>query len=208
MAYYVDGGVVPEFARTIVEFAEAWGARLTEQRIRVYAQALGHVEWDALLRAFSACVAECRTFPTVAEILRHAQPSSDDAALLAWTGLCRAVSRVGSWTSVDVADGAAAQALVDVFGSWAAFCAVEEGPELALKRQQFLAAYRQARRGSPPPRRLDGLCAASGPSGGILGRIDGATVTTSDRALESGRERPRLSEGTDAEAVEGARRSR
>lgn len=214
MSYYVDGAVTAEFAQAMVKLAAAWDYPLTEERIRVYAKALGGVEWPALMRAFSACVAESRTFPAVADILRHAQPTGDDAALLAWTGLCRAVGTVGAWASVIVTDGAAAQALTDVFGSWPAFCAVDEGPELALKRQQFLAAYRQARRGGClPTRRLAGLCEATAERvleapGAWVGLVDGATATAvpDQPQLAAGGERRALVEGADAPPVEGAGR--
>lgn len=207
MAYYVDGAVTPQFARAVIQLAEAWGARLTEDRIRVYAQALGHVEWDPLQRAFGACVAECRTFPTVAEILRFAQPSADDAALLAWAALSRAVEKFGSYMSIEIDDPAAAQAVADVFGSWPNLCSYDDGPGLALKRQEFLAAYRAARRsGRSGLVRLKGICEQSGTYsrteavhfGRILLAQGTSTCVRETRLLSgSGSDRQRLISGDD-----------
>jgi hypothetical protein len=210
--YYVDGAVTPEFAVAFERLASAWDAAPSQERVRAYAKALNDVPRERLLAAFAACMKEYRMFPSIADVLRHVTPGADDEALLAWTGLCRAVERAGAWASVVVEDGAAAQALLDVFGSWPSFCGIDDGPELALKRQQFLAAYRQARRAvGRAPRRLEGRCeAASGNAGELapatcVWRVAGAGVGPArDRAqLPAGHERTALMEGADAQAAQG-----
>jgi hypothetical protein len=85
----------------------------------------------------------------------------DDRALLAWNSMEQAAAKVGAYQSILFADASAAQALLHVFGSWPNWCQQEAGPELALKRQQFLAVYREIRRtgaaGSKPVRLSGGL---------------------------------------------------
>lgn len=166
--YYVDGAVTPQFAKMMVWLAEAIGVRVAESTIRIYAEMLGDIEVEDLRRVFRAIANEPsdrRTFmPGVPEIRRHLQPTGDDAALLAWTALNAAASDVGAWASIDIEDGAAAEAVQMVFGSWPAFCEMEDGPALAIKRQEFMAAYRQAARvrRAVDAVRLPGLCAVAG----------------------------------------------
>lgn len=165
MTRTANGDVAPWFAAVMVETAEAAGIRLTETRIRIYALDLEDLPPDAIVAAFRRVRREgSGFFPSVAEIRRQVEGTPDDRALLAWTALERAVGLVGAYQSLDVADTAAAEALVTVFGTWPAFCAHEAGPELLVKRQAFLAAYRaaRARERDAGPRRLIGLHEASG----------------------------------------------
>lgn len=143
----------------MVKLAEAWGARLSETRIRLYAISLADVDLHDLRRACGDAVRECRYFPSVSELRGFVGlPSREDAALVAWAAFGQAASSAGAYASVVVDDSAAAEALEQVFGSWAEFCAMEDGPALTLKRQEFLAAYRSARtRPRTGPRRLVGL---------------------------------------------------
>jgi len=187
-----DGGVTVEFAERIVKLAAAWGARLDEGRIRIYARALGDVPLRDLDRAFGEAIRECKFFPSVAEIRAYVTPMREDAGLVAWTALSRAASSAGAYVSVVVEDAAAAEALEAVFGSWGEFCLFEDGPGLALKRQEFMAAYRGARtRGVGEPRRLTGIL--SPPPADLaphtwIARIAGASVTIErDRPALGGR---------------------
>jgi len=155
-----DGAVDGRFAELMVTLAESLGVRLTEARIRLYAHLLGDVTIDDLRVAFGRAARERTSgfFPTVGELRSFLGPTVDDGALIAWTALGRAAAEAGAYATIEFEDALAASALVDVFGSWAAFCATEDGPALALKRQEFLAAYRQARRvGLVGPRELPGL---------------------------------------------------
>lgn len=181
MSHVRDGVVTREFAALMVLLAEAYPrVELREGTIRLYAQQLADLSLAEVRRAMDAAIRESDWFPTVAALRRQARPTGDDAALLAWTALCQAVEAVGAASSVEVEDGHAASALVAVFGSWPAFCAVPEGPELAIGRQAFLAAYRAARRSGPAsPARLAGTCEASGayPEGALAPRVWVAVLT-------------------------------
>lgn len=212
-----DGGVDASFAEMMTKLAAAWGTLLTEARIRIYAKALGDVEFRIVAAAASRSIRELKYFPTVSELRSFIAPSTDDSALIAWTAFGKAAETVGAYVSVDVDDGAAAFALAAVFGSWSAFCATEDGPGLALKRQEFMAAYRNAARTRRGPARLAGLCESSGtyPTGKLAPLVWAARIT--DGAVAATRERPRLeagathraiSEGADAQAVEGEAEAR
>jgi hypothetical protein len=152
-----DGGVTKEFADMMVKLAAAWGQTVTEARIIIYARALRDVPIQDVRRACGRAVSESEFFPSAAKLLGYVRPNADDGALIAWAAFEHAASAAGMYASVDVEDGAAALALTVAFGSWAEFCAHEDGPALAIKRQAFLAAYREARRAPQHPRRLVGL---------------------------------------------------
>lgn len=178
MAYLDKNGFVDlDFAQLLVWLAAATGSELSlsDQRVKSYAQDLGDVPWDDLKAACAAARRECKFFPTIPEIRRHLGPTPEDAALIAWAMLDNAARSVGSYASVVIADGAAADALVLAFGSWPEFAEAEDGPDLAQRRQVFLAAYRTARRNAQAiaqPRRLPGRCAAEGAVKGLVGLID------------------------------------
>lgn len=196
MSYVTDGAVTREFAQLMVALAEATNTKLTEGRVRVYAQDLSDIPWDQLTLACGQAMRATQFFPSIAEIRRQLGPSGDDAALIAWTALTQAVSLAGAYSSVEVEDGCAAEALEVVFGSWAGFCEIGDGPALAQKRQEYLAAYRNARRRSPPSRRLAGLCEVSGSyaAGALAPRVWVAAILASGRVVPH-RDRPRLAPG-------------
>lgn len=180
--------VSDEFAKDIVILAEAYGAKLSEARIRVYYEDLQDIPTPLLRSALKQARQSCRFFPTVADIRQFAIPSIDDSALIAWAAFERAAARVGSWSPVVVEDAAAAKALVDTFGSWPAYCAESDTITLNTKRQQFIAAYRQRRR-EPKPQyavSLEGL--AGGYTGsGLAGLISSnGSVERTDRPLLCG----------------------
>lgn len=196
-----SGNVSEPFAKLLVGLAEAFGTTLTEQRIRIYARALGDIDIDALKIAALAVVRSSKYFPTVSELRRHVEPSEDDAALIAWTGLLLAAVKVGAYMSLDVEDVSAAAALTAVFGSWAEFCG-QSDVALASQRASFLASHRQSRRilaqersSTTGPVRLAGLCESSGqyPSGAAASHVWAARLTA-DGDVVLAPERPRLEE--------------
>lgn len=160
------GNVREWFAKIVFEAAEAHGIKLTEARIRVYAADLGDLEPTQVVDAFRTCRRDgSGFFPSVAELRRQVVATPDDRALLAWNAMEQAASKIGAYQSVEFEDTAAARALTMVFGSWPSWCQQEIGPELLVKRQQFLAAYRDVRRqeaASAEPIRLSGLLEAGG----------------------------------------------
>lgn len=154
------------FAKVIFETAEAFGIKLTETRVRVYATELRDLTRADVEAAFSRCRREgSGFFPSLPELRRQVVATPDDRALLAWNAMEQAASKIGAYQSVEFEDPAAARALTMVFGSWPSWCEQETGPELLVKRQQFLAAYRDVRRqeaAGAEPIRLSGLLEGSG----------------------------------------------
>lgn len=180
-----------EIAPLMVALSEAYPAmKLREGTVRMYCSGLADVPIEAIKHAMSRAVRECNFFPTIAQLRGFIEPPVDDAALLAWSGLNKAARLVGAYQSLDVEDIAAASALKAVFGSWAAFCALDDGPALGGKRNEFLAAYREAKRHTRPGQvatRLPGLSAGRQLPEGWVGRITqaGTVTSTSDAARVS-----------------------
>jgi len=216
--YYVDGAATEEFAKWMYALADLIpSAKLTEGQIRAYAQVLGDIEPQALRTAFGRASRENDGFyPSAAQLRKLAgEPTSTDAALLAWSGLCRAAEEVGAYATLSCEDGCAVEALLSVFGSWQAFCEMPDGPALTQHRQQFLAYYRTWALAARKPRtHLPGICESSGRAPDFREaltwmaklRADGTILYGRDIvALEAGRERPALPEGRDAQDGKGAK---
>lgn len=163
MSYYSKGAAEPFFSEACFRLAEALGAKVTEEQIRLHARLLSDVPWEELRVAFAAAAntLDRGFYPTPGQLRSFLAPNPDDAALLAWAALTRAAEAAGSWSDVVLEDKAAADAVMLVFGSWPAFCQMDEGPAMHARRQEFLAAYRNAsrgRKGAQPAVRLRGLC--------------------------------------------------
>lgn len=147
MAHEHDGGVDPLFSQAMAKLAAAWDARLTEARIRSYARGLADIPMLAVLGAMARAIREAPFFPSVAQLRGYVDATPDDEAVLAWAALRDAASAVGAYGSVEL-DGCAAAAVRVVFGGWPQFCAEcdETHGGWGIRRQEFLAAYRAARR--------------------------------------------------------------
>ena len=197
------------FAHLMVTLAECYGAspsaKLTEERIRLYERGLSDLTQQQVRDASLSAVKELKWFPTIAELRAYAVPSPEDAALIAWSGLERAAGRVGAYASLQIDDRAIATALMETFGGWPEFCLTQDGPALALKRQEFLAAYRQARRlrkRAESAVRVPGLLEArsryTASQHVYVGRLAANGEVTSERArpgLPAGKQRLELGEG-------------
>lgn len=132
-----------EFLSVMTMLGVAFRVEANEPRIKLYADQLSDLSLDQLKVAAVTAVRECKFFPTVSELRRFAFGSIEDRALVAWSGLMQAASRVGAYRTVEIDDGVAALALAHVFGSWPEFCQAEDSPALAQLRQEFLATYRR-----------------------------------------------------------------
>lgn len=153
-----DGSVRKEFGDLLARLADDLGASITEQRIRDYAVALGDVPWPVLRRACGRALRESQFFPRPRELRSLAGfPAVEDDAVLAWSAFRAAAASAGAYTTVEIDDGAAAEALTLVFGSWPQFCAMDDGPALTQHRQEFMVAYRVARTRPQVARQLPGL---------------------------------------------------
>lgn len=156
-----DGKSSPEFARLMEKLANYYpNASIEAEQVVAYGKALGDIPLERLALAFSRAAQESRTFPSAAVLRSYVVSPTDDAGMLAWARLGELASQAGAWTSIWFEDGAVAQALEMSVGSWPDYCLLTDGPGMAIRRQEFLAAYRAARSmpGGRRPRQLPGLC--------------------------------------------------
>jgi hypothetical protein len=137
--------VSKEFAAVMLALAETFRVSVSEQRYKLYAEALSDLSQADIERAAARAMRECRWFPTPKELREFIEPSIDDAALIAWTGFQRAASDVGAWSSLTVEDPIAALTLNAVFGDWPSYCSLE-GAAVGARKAEFLATYRNLRR--------------------------------------------------------------
>ncbi len=178
------------FCKLMLWAAEAFpNARPREGTYRAYYAVLGDLTPEQTRAAFLHAMRESGTdfFPSAPKVRSYAVPSADDAGLLAWMGLHQAAQAVGVYQPLDCADGAVAEAVRMVFGGWPAFCEQcqdhASGAWLA-KRQEWLAAYRTARRErtTTGPARLPGLLGDGSEPQGWVGRLSASGEVESVRA--------------------------
>jgi hypothetical protein len=130
----------------LVVLGGAFGRELTDVQARVYMTALASADPGALAAVTERAVRECRFFPTVSELVALLDGfDAADGPVLVWMELRQAAGSVGQYRGIEFDDVAAAVAFEEVFGDWPSFCALDEGPALAQRRQEFMAAYRRAR---------------------------------------------------------------
>lgn len=78
--------------------------------------------------------------PKPADVVKLANGSSKDVALIAWTKAMRAVSEVGAYRSVDFDDSLVSVVIRDM-GGWPAFCGGDVD-ELGYRQNEFVTRYR------------------------------------------------------------------
>ncbi len=159
-----DGGASGWLAVIMLEAAEAIGQKIAESRCRIYAADLQAYDPADVIAAFRLARKATAFYPTIAEIEKCLHGTTEDAAVLAWNGLLHAAEEVGAYRSIVIEDPVTAAAVQRTFGSWTDLCLTTVGPDLAIKRQAFLAAYRTVTRDPTTPRepvRLAGLLETS-----------------------------------------------
>jgi hypothetical protein len=174
-----------DFAKILAGLAEAFRTELTAAQIKVYAFGLGDMPIDAVRTAAWRHIKEGRFFPSVSEL--RGETPIEDAALIAWNALERAAEKIGAYQDLEVEDPRLAIAVSHTFGSWPAFCELEDGPALAMKRKEFMAQYKAARVSDRKPVRLAGWCSLLGETAatGWCGRLlrSGAIESVADPRL-------------------------
>lgn len=160
-----EGNVTDAFASLMVRFAAAYPTSpVGAATIKVYARALGDLPIERVEQAFLVVIRESKFFPTIAEIRSRLSPPLQEAAVLAFAALRQAAEDVGAYASIEIDDACAARALLASFGTWPSFCEFEDGPALHTRRQEFIAAYADARRTPHPVSavRMPGRCELTG----------------------------------------------
>lgn len=134
-----------EFRNRLVVLGELFDAKLSAAKLALYFEALRDVPFPLVARAMNQAAKACTWFPKPAELRRFALGDDEDAAEQAWMAVRGAMTSAGGYASI-VAEAAVAEAIVAIFRSWPAACALELSPEMwSSKRKEFGRTFRVLR---------------------------------------------------------------
>jgi hypothetical protein len=158
----MDLGDNVEFRNRLVVLAELFDLKLAPTRQALYFEALRDLPFPNVAIALNQAAKHCKFFPKPAELRALAVGDAEDAAEAAWMALRKAMSAVGSYSSLVTSNPVLGEAITAVFGSWPEACAMELTPEMwSSKRKEFGRVYRVlAGRGLDGARYLVGICEA------------------------------------------------
>ena len=163
----------PEFFAELLALAEALDVELSDRRMEIYWRVLEEYDWPTVQRALAEAMRrKWYKFPQPGELVELIEGSPEEQAEMAWQQAQDAMAVVGAYRSLVFDDAAIAEAVRMVFRSWSEACLLErDGPDHAVKRREFLAAYRAARQRSLPANAgyLGSLSEASHVSRGLSG---------------------------------------
>jgi Domain of unknown function (DUF6475) len=184
------------FVDVLQVVGEQYGKKLSEGVIALYWQGLQDYELNAVKDALGKHLRNPDTgmfMPKIADIIRMLQGSTQDAALIAWSKIDRAVRHVGVYETV-VFDDALIHAVLASMGGWLWLCGQdnEAWPHIA---RNFEVAYRGFKaRGETPayPPTLIGISEAHNGKAGfaikpptLIGDVAKARMT-----MEGGSNKP------------------
>lgn len=148
------------FSAQIVVLGELFEKSLSASQQLLYFEAVRDLELDVVSRAITEAARECKFFPKPVELRTLAVGDDAEHAEFAWRTYKDLAARIGGYQSPTFEDGALADALVAVFGSWEEACWADLSPEMwVAKRREFDRVYRILRqRGVTGPKALAGFC--------------------------------------------------
>ena len=123
--------------------AESYSKRLSDGVIALYWQGLQEYDFAAVKEALGRHLRNPDTgqfMPKIADIMRMMQGTTQDAALVAWTKIDRAVRLVGTYQSVVFDDALIHRVLADM-GGWVMLGAKTDG-DWPFVAKEFEARYR------------------------------------------------------------------
>lgn len=131
------------FITMLAHVAAVYGRDMTPGVIELYWAALEPYDLAAVRQAFDRHVKNPDSgqfMPKPADLIRMLGGTTQDAALLAWAKVERAVRRVGGYSTV-VFDDPLIHAVIDDMGGWVRLCETRE-EELPFRAREFENRYR------------------------------------------------------------------
>lgn len=187
------------FVNTLAALAEYYRRDLSEGVIALYWQGLSQYSIDEINGAIGRHIQNPDTgqwMPTIADIVRMIEGTTQSAAALAWAKVLRAVGAVGQHQSI-VFDDALIHLAIDDLGGWPKLCQVrlEELPFLQKRFETNYRAYKTRGNDIPPhPRYLPGVSEITDSAAGfrsdpprLVGDLDKAKAV-----FQGGSDQPRL----------------
>lgn len=123
-----------------------YGKELTAQALTIWFEALKNYELASIRVALTAHVRNPdngQFLPRPADVVRAIEGGSDDAALIAWAKVDRALRTVGTYASV-VFDDPLIHHAIEALGGWVKLGTLTED-DWKFQRQPFVTLYRGAR---------------------------------------------------------------
>lgn len=138
-----------EFDEAMAAMIAIVGREMPSAQVAAWRKLVESMDGDAFKRGVLTAMQSYRFagFPPIGVILEHAgaaAATSDDAALVAWSKVLKAMHVHGAYYSVRWDDAAIAAAVESVAGGWTQLCEIESHELHNFVRQRFLAAYKSA----------------------------------------------------------------
>lgn len=188
-------GDFEQFRRGLGGVYDFYGKNVSVFALDVWWKALQAFDLDAVTEAFNRHLANPDTgqfLPKPADIVRMLSGTTQDAALVAWSRLDRAVREVGAWRSV-VFDDPVIHRVVEDMGGWVPLGEKGED-EWPFVRNEFVNRYRGYRMaGKTPeyPPKLNGIAEAHNSREGfhveppvLIGDVAAAKVVIDGGSIE------------------------
>lgn len=155
-----DAGPFFQRLAALSELFNGAGAVFSETKAELYFEALRDLPLELVVKGLNEAVKACTFMPKPAELRKLAIGDDEDQAERAWLALKTAMRAAGGYASLITADPALGEAILGVFGSWPAACALDLSPEMwASKRKEFGRVYRVVSdRALVGARYLPGIC--------------------------------------------------
>lgn len=139
----------PEFLRLLTTTGKYYRVDMTPDLLEMYWTGLEQFDLAAIRQALNAHVANPDTgqfMPKIADIVRALGGTTQDAALLAWAKVHRAIRLVGAYMDVAFDDPLIHWCINDM-GGWVRLCQTSED-ELPFRAKEFENRYRGGMRGT------------------------------------------------------------
>lgn len=159
-----------EFTRVLSSVSSLYGKPMSKALMALYWAALQGFALAEVKRALQAHVNDPDSgqyMPKPADVVRFLQGDSRTQALLAWSGVVKAIREVGGYNSV-VFDDPVIHAVIRDMGGWVMLCQVRVD-ELPFREREFTARYAGYVGHAPGqyPQQLTGMLAHQNALGGF-----------------------------------------
>lgn len=133
------------FAAEMAGLAEVFGEPVSEVRMQLYFEALSTFTLEEVRAAVRGAIRGCRFFPKPAELIEMLHGSSEDQAEVAWGLFLEALTRHGTYVSVDFGDPILHAVIQTQFGGWHEAWQLTTD-ETRFAHAEFLKLYRAFRK--------------------------------------------------------------
>lgn len=158
----------PSLPAQMIKLGSVFRVEVDDMLQATYADALGDIPLDALARAVSHVVDNCRYMPCPAELRQFSGAGNKAQALVAWQAVTAAIGAHGRRRSVDF--GPIVNAAVRDVGGWMQLCLQNEKDYSVWTKKAFVEAFERHSFGEVPTAQGSYLVGAEECAGHNFGR--------------------------------------